>query len=287
MPQQQPPRFFSNKTLYGLRTNAAVRISFDSVSNTVEEIIGVPGFSPEDADVSEATAFNIPQFISVAGIPYFPSKYEFSRGIVWYHSRRPPDFQIRLVTPNGPLSERAKIIKARITPKMLLEFDKPNRLRPRNPSQSMVMGESAKSHVQRLIDNGDLIVPDNSSVQWHWCHLVAFTMLPEHRAQVGRNLFAGTSACNGHMANIEAAVKLFVYETQRPVSLEVTVTVLADTHVGKRIRYQVWEPKSETMHREYFDALTETRSDYSDFELIQQKLMDNFRNNSSKSKGHR
>lgn len=279
MSHQRASRFSGNKTLYGLRTNTAVRIKFDSDSNSVEEVIGIPDISVDDAEISESTAFNIPQFISIASIPYFPSKYEFSKGIVWYHSRQAPDYRIRLVAPHGFLSERAKIVRARITPEMLADFDKPLRLRPRNLRQSQVMGESAKSHVQRLIDNGSLIVPRDSSVQWHWCHLVAFTMLPEHRCQVRRNLFAGTSACNGHMANIEAAIKMFIYETQRPVSLEVTVTVLADTHIGRRIRYQMWEQKSGTLHREYFDALTETRSDYSDFELIHQRLMDQYQSN--------
>ncbi len=284
--QIQLSRFSVNKTLYGLRTNTAVRIKFDSDSYTVVEIIGVPNISVADAEVSESTAFNIPQFISIEGLPYFPSKYEFSEGIVWYHARRAPDHQIRLVTPYGALSERAKIVNARITPQMLSDFDKPARLRPRDLRQSQVMGESARAHAQQLIDNGDLIIPPGSSVQWHWCHLIAYTMLPEHRCQIRRNLFVGTSACNGHMANIEAAVKLFIYETQRPVSLEVTVTVLADTHVGRRIRYQMWEPRSQTLYREYFDALTETQSDYADFELIHRKLMDNYQSNlSGKGRG--
>ena len=138
------------------------------------------------------------------------------------------------------------------------------------------MGESAKHHAQKLVDSGQLFIPEDSPVQWHWCHLVAFTMLPTARAQTKRNLFAGTAACNGHMANIEGAVKLLIYETQRPVSLEVTVTVLAETHIGRRIRYQVSEPRSQMLHREYFDALTETRSDFADFELIYEKLKNSY-----------
>jgi len=153
--------------------------------------------------------------------------------------------------------------------------------RPRLPSQSQIMGESAAAHAQRLIDEGLLFVPHDSVVQWHWCHLVAFTMLPSNRAQVKRNLIVGSAACNGHMANIEAAVKLFIYETRRPVSLEVTATIIANTHLGSRIRYRMLEPRSQTLFTDYFDALTEIRSDYADFENIHAKLMTDFRGNLS------
>jgi phenylalanine-4-hydroxylase len=78
------------------------------------------------------------------------------------------------------------------------------------------------------------------------------------------------------MANIEAAIKLFIYETKRPVSLEVVATTIADTHLGKRIRFRMWEQKSQTLFTDYFDALTETRSDYADFENIYKKLMSKF-----------
>lgn len=159
---------------------------------------------------------------------------------------------------------------------MLEQFDQPRSRRPRNLSQNQVMGESARAHAQRLIDRGDLQVPPGADVQWHWCHLVPFTMLPEHRSQIRRNLIVGTAACNGHMANVEAAVKLFVHRTQRPISLEVTATVLAQTHMGNRIRYRIWEPKSHTLHAEYFDALNDVRSDYADFEQITEQLMQAF-----------
>lgn len=175
------------------------------------------------------------------------------------------------------LGERAKIMKARITPEMLNEFDKPTRIRPRKPNQRQVMGESAYEHAQNLIEKGTLIVPPDSPAQWHWCHLVAFTMLPTKRAQASRNMIVGTAACNGHMANIEAAVKMFIYETQRPASLEVTATIIADTHLGRRIRYQVVEPKSGFLHREYFDALTDVKSDNADFENIYDKMMSEYR----------
>lgn len=273
MPPQPAAR---NRTLYGLRTATEIQLGYDATVGTVVEVVGLGDMSPEDVEVSESTAFNLPQFLAVDGLPYFPSRYEFSEGLVWYHSRQPPSQRLQLQLPYGPLSERAKIFTAKITPAMLGEYDLPAKLRPRIPRQYEVMGESAKSHAQRLVESGQLVVPADSQVQWHWCHLVAFSMLPTTRAQVKRNLFAGTAACNGHMANIESAVKRLIREAQCQVSLEVTVTVLADTHIGRRIRYQVWDPRSMMLHREYFDALTETRSDVSDLDLTYAKLRANY-----------
>lgn len=272
MPRKPPSTTGRNRTLYGLRTAKDVRVGYDASAKAVVEVIGLEGIGPEDIDVAESTAFNLPQFLAADGLLYFPSRYEFSEGLVWYHARQPPAQRLQLHLPYGLLSERAKIVRAKITPTMLEEFDLPARLRPRRPRQFEVMGESARDHAQRLVATGQLIVPHDSQVQWHWCHLVAFSMLPTHRAQVKRNLFAGTAACNGHMANIEYAVKRLIRETQRPMSIEVTVTVLADTHIGRRIRYAVYEPRSMMLHREYFDALTETRSDVSDLDLTYEKL---------------
>jgi hypothetical protein len=155
---------------------------------------------------------------------------------------------------------------------MLAACDLPSRLRPRLPCQNDVMGQSAKNHAHDLIVAGRLFVPSDAQIQWHWCHLVAFTMLPTKRAQVKRNLFACTSACNGHMANIEYSVKRLITETKKALSVEVTVSVLEETHIGHRIRYEVSDTKSGLFHREYFDALTEVRSDVADLQQIYEKL---------------
>jgi hypothetical protein len=276
MSQITHTRFSRNRTLFGLRTNAAIRICYSVEIEDVTEIIGLNDVPPEEIEISDLKGFNLPQYISIAGIPYFPSKYEFSEGDVWYHSRKPPVFKITIVGADNIFNERAKVMKARITPEMLIDFDKSSKVRPRSPSQLKIMGESAGSHAQRLVDNGQITIPSSFTAQWHWCHLIAFTMLPTHRAQITRNLVVGSSACNGHMANIEAAIKLFIYETKRPVSLEVVATTIADTHLGKRIRFRMWEQKSQTLFTDYFDALTEIRSDYADFENIYKKLMSKF-----------
>lgn len=264
------PKFNS---LFGLITNSNVKIKYDIQSNSVIEIEGFDGVAMDEIEISDRKGFNLPIYISILGIPYYPSKYEFLTGEVCYHSKTPPFFPIKINNVNSLLDYRAKEMKARITPDMLLQYDKSQKNRPRIPSQNSVMGQSAKKHVQKLVDSGILTVPNHVNVQWEWCHLVAFTMLPEHRAQTKRNLFAGTSACNAHMFNVEAAVKLFIQKVGRPVSLEVTATYLADTHLAQRIRYQVYEPKSETFFREYFDALTEVPPDIADAKKIYEKLL--------------
>lgn len=269
-----------NPTLFGLKTNSSIKIKYNVEKNAVIEIVGLKVSDPDQIEISDLKGFNLPQFISIAGIPYFPSIYKFSTGDVWYHARRPPAFQIHLQGV-GMLDERAKIMNARITPEMLSEFDKPSKVRPRRPDQKQVMGESAAEHAQKLIKGGKLIVPPDSPAQWQWCHLIAFTMLPSKRAQTRRNLIAGTAACNGHMANIEAAVKMFIYETQRTVSLEVTATIVANSHLGDNIRYQIVEPKSGLCFREYFDALTDVKSDHADFENLYDRLMKKYQKNIS------
>lgn len=265
-----------NPTLFGLKTNSSIKLRYNVEQDAVVEIIGLDVTDPDDVEISELKGFNLPQFISVAGVPYYPSKYEFSTGDIWYHARRPPTYQVHLQGVDM-LGERAKVMNARITPEMLNDYDKSAKIRPRRPDQRQVMGESAAEHARKLIERGTLVVPMDSPAQWQWCHLVAFTMLPTKRAQTRRNLMVGTAACNGHMANIEAAVKMFIYETGRAVSLEVTATIVADTHLGRRIRYQVVEQKSGLLFREYFDALTDVRSDHADFENIYEKLMSEYR----------
>jgi hypothetical protein len=175
--------------------------------------------------------------------------------------------------------ERAKVRMYTVKPADLFKYD---RLRKRTPSQKVVMGESAREHVQGLIDSGNLIIPDDVQVTWHWCHLIAFSMLPTEKAQQKRNLVCATAACNGHMANVEAAVKMFIYETERSLGLEVTATHVGGLHVAKRIRYRVYERRSGMLFTEYFDALTGVLSDYGDFETIYARLMAEYRKATSR-----
>jgi len=269
-------RYNWNKTLFGLRTNTDIKIKYNVESEKVSTIEGVKHFDPVDIEVSGRKGFNLPLYISILGVPYYPSKYEFLKGDVYYHSKIPPFFQIRINDKKAFLDYRTKEMKARISLEMLEEFDKSQKQRPRIPNQIGVMGESARNHVSRLIDSDLITVPDDVNVQWHWCHLVAFTMLPTRRAQSKRNLVVATAACNGHMANIEAAVKSFIYETGCTVSLEVTATHLVDSQLAQKIRYSVWEPKSGALYTEYFDALTAVKSDYADYEKIYEELMNEY-----------
>ncbi len=256
-----------------MRTNKEIKIKYEISSESISGIEGIDNIDLDEVEISDRKGFNLPLYILMSGVPYYPSKYEFLEGEVFYHSSQPPFFPIKINSENDFLDYNSKEMKARITLEMLEEFDKSQKKRPRKPTQKKVMGESARDHVASLENQGLLTVPDNVNVQWHWCHLIAFTMLPSKRAQDKRNLVVGTAACNGHMANIEASVKSFIYEVKRPVSLEVKVTHLADSHLASRIRYSVWEPKSQMLYTEYFDALTAVKSDYADYANIYEKLM--------------
>lgn len=266
--------FTRNKTLFGLRTNQNVRIKYDPNIRSVVDVEGID-VREDDIDVSDQEVFNTPAFIMLAGVPYFPAKYEFIDAPIYYHARQPPTFRLRLVGLDSEFDEQAKTRRYTVKLADLREYD---RRRKRVPTQYQVMDESAREHVQRLIDSGHLIIPDDVLVTWHWCHLIAFSMLPTEKAQQKRNLVCGTAACNGHMANIEAAVKMFVYETERPLALEVTATHVVSTQVAKRIRYRVHERRSGMLFTEYFDALTDVRSDFGDFETVYTRLMAEYKN---------
>jgi hypothetical protein len=98
--------------------------------------------------------------------------------------------------------------------------------------------------------------------------LLAFSFLPANRAQTKQNLISGTSAFNGQMASIEAAVRTFVYQFRRPLGLKVTATCFADTNFGLRLRYQVFDKLSGESHTEYFDPYGAAQGDYSDVGVL-------------------
>ena len=43
------------------------------------EVIGIELFEQNDIEVSEPFGFNFHQYIVIAGVSYYPSKYEFSQ----------------------------------------------------------------------------------------------------------------------------------------------------------------------------------------------------------------
>jgi hypothetical protein len=219
-------------------------------------------------------AFNIPVYIAVAGVPLFPSTYEIaSHGVVSYHSHRPPRESVELLQEHD-LNERTKIVRYTVNRKRLAELN--HSKRQRYPAAYAIMGGSASEHVQKLIDQGRLRLRAEGPIAWHWCHLLAFSFLPANRAQTARNLICGTSAFNGQMASIEAAVKTFVYQFRRPLALEITATCLADTDLGLRLRYQVFDKRSGESHTEYFDPSGAAQGDYSDVSVLYERLIKRF-----------
>lgn len=264
-----------NDTLFGLKRKSQISISYDIAKR---EIVSVNGINSNESIsfVSEELGFNLPLYISIDGVPYFPSKYEFiSEGIIVYSSTQSPARCQYELTDTNFLNERAKIKQNTICHSDLIEYDVPGR--KRSVSQNKIMGESANDHAKRLIDNGILVALDDSLTDWHWCHLIAYSMLPYEKAQRKNNLVCATSACNGHMANIEAALKMFIYTYRRPLGLEVTATTYQNSHLAIRIRYSVWDKKgSGRLHNEYFDALTTIKSDVNDFYAIYDRLIKEF-----------
>lgn len=264
------------KTLYGLKKDSKIKIYYNAEKKTVSRFAGIKDKNPK-IQISEHIVFSIPMFIIINDIPFFPSKYEFiNEGEVVYASRTIPKERIRVIDDNF-LNKRAKVKQNTITLKDLITN---NKKRKRNPSQNQVMGESAKNHANTLLEKGLLVIENSEPISWHWCHLIAFSMLPSDKSQKKNNLVCGTAACNGHMANIEAAVKMFIYGFKRPLALEVTATVYVDTHIAKRIRYRIFDIKGSKMsHSEYFDALTDNKSDCGDYEVIYNRMKDKFKNN--------
>jgi len=273
------PNFDRNRTLFGLRTNAKLVVRYDRYQNRIETVSGMD-VDASDIEPSEALVFNVPAYIAVAGIPLFPSTYEIAtHGVVSYHSRHPPRDGVRLIHSHD-LNERAKEREYSVDRKKLAEFDHRRR---RYPAARAIMGESATAHAQQLIDAGVLMLNPGTAVAWHWCHLLAFSFLPTKQAQAKRNLICGTSAFNGQMASIEAAVKTFVYQFDRPLSLGVTATCFANTHFGLRLRYRISDRYSGESHTEYFDPYGAAQGDYSDYAVVYERLVARFDTRSAQS----
>jgi hypothetical protein len=139
------------------------------------------------------------------------------------------------------------------------------------------MKESARTHAERLINSSILMVDKNTNIEWHWCHLVSFRMLPTEKAQTKRNIVCGTAACNGHMTNIETAVKRFIYEFKRPLGIQVDAEIYFNSHFAQKIAYRVHDKKGSMIsHTEYFDALTDVKTDVFDHEAIFARMKKTF-----------
>ncbi|MES2238942.1 MAG: hypothetical protein V4497_01655 [Bacteroidota bacterium] len=268
-----------NFTLYGMKEASKVNLTYNTEKKEITQINGC-NLITDTIEISEEKSFSIPTHISINGIPFFPTKYEFiNNGDVIYSSTSPPIDKI-IIIDNNILSERSKVKQNTITFSDITLNDVNGR--KRFPSQNQIMKESAKMHAQKLIDKGTLQIASEIEfkIQWHWCHLISFRMLPTEKAQKKNNLFCATSACNGHMTNIESAVKNFIKEFKRPLGLEVTVTTYHDSLVAKRVRYRIYDKKgSKACHTEYFDALTSTKTDVLDYFSIYDRLIKNFNDN--------
>jgi hypothetical protein len=260
--------------MFGLLNKSNLSVLFDIENYRIIEVNGFD-LSDVEVEVSENKVFTIPSHILVDQEPLYPSKYEIlNTGTILYSSSKVPSLSIQ-IEDNNFLNYRAKEKKYTVTPKELKLLIQSKR--KRTPSQNQIMGESASTHANQLIQNGVLKLKGQVQVSWHWCHLIAFSLLPTKSAQTKRNLVCGTSACNGQMLNIETAVKRFVIEYNRPLGLEVRAEYYYNSHVARRIRYRIYDKKGSKMsHSEYFDALNNVKADISDYISIYNRMLATF-----------
>jgi len=259
---------------FGLRNKANIKIFYDVDKKIISKIEGITS-NTIPIEISEEFAFNMPTHILVNHTPFFPTKYEMiNSGVIVYNSTKVPSFQIRVEDRNF-LNYRVKAKRYTITYKELLSLK--GIKRKRKPLQNQIMRESARQHADKLLNKGVLAIQSDCPIEWHWCHLIGFSLLPTEKAQTKSNLICGTSACNGHMINVETAIKRFIYENKRPLGIEVTAEHYYNTHLAIRIRYRIYDKKgSRYTHSEYFDALTDVFTDVSDYEPIYDRMNKEF-----------
>lgn len=269
-----PPHYRRSLSLGGLRKRRELRVAYSPELEVVTRVEGVD-VQPRDVIISQERGFNLPLWVKVEDVPLFPTTYEsIGKGEVLYHSPEAPLYQIS-VPNHHALSERTKEMPVTLTAKKLEELGD-YRLRKRLPTQASVMGETAQNHAKKLIAAGRLVC-DINTVSWHWCHLIAFSLLPTQRAQTKRNLFCGTAAANGQMANIETAVRAWVFETKKPLGVEITCSYLADSHLGLRLRYRLYNRRSGGLHSEYYDPLSLQHSEFDDLDAVYDRMCENLK----------
>ncbi len=96
--------------------------------------------------------------------------------------------------------------------------------------------------------------------EWHWCHLIAHSMGTLGNPQVPENLVAGTAACNGAMAHLEMAIKQYVKDTRKVLTVIVTAQLIGATHVANRITYKVENSQAGKSAVFYFHPLNPNKS---------------------------
>ncbi len=260
--------------MFGLLNKSKVSIFFDVENYKVTDIKGV---NPSEITITipDTKVFSMPSHLLINGEPLFPTKYEIlNNGRVVYCSKIVPAFRLYIEDDNF-LNFRAKEKKYTVTPRELSSL--PTLKRKRHPSQNQIMGESASEHAKKSINNGILKIRSDGEISWHWCHLIAYSLIPTKSAQKKNNLICGTSVCNGQMINIETAIKRFVLTYKRPLGLEVMSQYYNNTHIATRIRYRIFDKKGSMMsHSEYFDALTVVKADLSEYEPIYNRMLNTF-----------
>ncbi|MCW9133894.1 hypothetical protein OF830_23975 [Bacillus paramycoides] len=242
---------------FKILTNIPFKIKFQLSDNTIHL---ESEYHSLDVQKSKEMQFNIPRCIFVEGIPFFPSKYEIVRNdtVYYYNSSAPISNVIPIPNEKFLFDEGCKEVEYTINSQDLKKYE--SSFRKRTPSQIEVMGESAVKHLHLNSDKFTTTMPI-SNMQWHWCHLIAFSMLPTEQAQTSNNLVCGSDAFNGQMMNMEKAVKEFIHKHQMDLKLTITALTIPDTHIAKRLRYRIQCEETGRSHSEYYNAFTLSTAD--------------------------
>ncbi|MFD5854186.1 hypothetical protein ACFWGC_29180 [Cytobacillus pseudoceanisediminis] len=280
---------------YRNRTKSEKYVVFDVDQQKVTELVGFDEYrgTPYNVVVSDGIKadkllnypvsysnhpyFNIPKSIHVGIFEYYPSKYEFVHsGVIHYHSKKPPSPRLKFHYEKT-WEEDQKEMKHNIRPEKLEEYDKGHR--NREPWASTVMGETAKQHADKAIKMKKISIDDGYSVEWQWCHLIAFSMTSNQKAQSKGNLVCGTAALNYQMTNVEFAVKDFVRKYKRTLLLEVKADHIKETHIAIRIGYYIKDPyDSGNGHSEYYSPsnitdLSDVKDQAAIFQILEEKFI--------------
>ncbi|GAB3531379.1 hypothetical protein [Photobacterium alginatilyticum] len=259
--------------------DSTLGIVYDAKTAKVTSVYGNIDYDELEISISESKIFNVPFCIFLRNFPLYPSKYESSDGTVIYHAEKPPldvlkvSSEARSFLDGGfALGPTYKKNSHKISFKDIEKYNIPGS-RKRTKSQNDVMGISANAHINTLIECSDLIVTGPHENKWNWCHLIAFSMLSEKKAQTSGNLVVGSVQCNGQMLNMENAVKQFIVDTRTTITITVTATLVVGSDVAETIKYNIYEPISKMNFTKYFDAFTGITSDFRECKAIYDEIM--------------
>ena len=265
-PKMEGAQQVSNITLYGLQHFPMKWIEYDTKTSK---------FVYHDMEKDAHTELNFPSTFNVSnwrehGVKYQGEKYYAMNGKqtgvkktgleqaskILFYLKEFKEIASPTIVPNSSLTgipiSGQKAISDRITRDNILLWEP---IKTRSATQKSVM-----NNVSAAEEAKSLGINIAEPREWHWCHLIAHSMGALGNPQVPENLVAGTAACNGAMAHLEMAIKQYVKDTEKDLSVIVTAQLIGATHVANRITYRVDELQSGKSAIFYFHPLNPNKS---------------------------